>query len=145
MNDRGLWLLKRMDALYRLYPWKALLKLASKGAAATAYGQQLMLDMMMTYNEDPDRNVRLAGHGFKMLADAIEADLPYALKCPAMLICGDQDKIKSMIQVNEAWHRETQIPLHWVKDAGHNSNADRPEIVNDLIETFVEELEDGRI
>ena len=33
---------------------------------------------LMTYNEDPDRNVRLAGHGFKMLADAIEADLPYA-------------------------------------------------------------------
>lgn len=140
MNDRGLWLLKRMDTLYRIYPWKAMLKAASKGVSTTEYGQKLMHDMMLVYNDDPSRNARLAGHGFKMLADAIEADLPYVLKCPAMLICGEKDKIKSMIHVNRLWHEETGIPLHWVKNAGHNSNTDQPEIVNHLIETFVESL-----
>ncbi len=137
MTSWGLWLLKRMDFLYRLYPWKFLLKLASQGVAETAYGQKLMHDMLMTYDGNPARNRQVAGHGFKLLADAMEKDLPYALKCPALLLCGKSDTIRSIKDANKAWHKETQIPLHWIEHAGHNANADRPEIVNNLIETFV--------
>jgi pimeloyl-ACP methyl ester carboxylesterase len=141
MAPRELWILKRMGIFYSLCPWKLMLRLAGKGFATTAYGQKLMHDMMMTYGEDHARNRRVAGHGFKMLADAIEKDLEYALNCPAILICGEEDKISSIKRINETWHKETQIPLYWVKNAGHNSNAERPEIVNKIIETFVKNLE----
>jgi len=35
-------------------------------------------------------------------------------------------------------HKQTGIPLELIKDAGHNANTDEPEIVNRLIEEFVE-------
>lgn len=141
-NSRELWILKRMKNIYRLYPWKSMLKVASKGVAVTPYGQQLMHDMMMTYDGDPSRNAQVAGHGFKIMADAIEKDLPYAIQCPALLICGKSDKISSIKRYNEAWHKESHIPLHWIENAGHNANTDQPEIVNDLIETFLNKLEE---
>ena len=62
------------------------------------------------------------------------ASWPYALKCPALLICGEQDKAGSCIRYNKAWHEDAGIPLECIKDAGHNSNTDQPEVVNRLIE-----------
>ncbi len=136
-----LWLLKRMEPVYRYYPWNSLLKTGSKGVATSDYGRGLMYDMMMTYEGDKDRYAKLSGHGFKILAEAIEKNLPYEIKCPALLICGEQDKAGSCIRYSKAWHKKTNIHLEWVKDAGHNSNTDKPEIINALIEEFVREID----
>ena len=135
-----IWLLKRMEPVYRHYPWKALLKSGTKGVAATAYGRKLMHKIMMTYDGDQDRYARISGHGFKILAEAMEADLPYEIKCPALLICGEKDHAGSCIRYNKAWHRKTGIPLEWIAGAGHNSNTDAPETVNRLIEKLVLEV-----
>lgn len=132
-----IWLLKRMEPVYRYFPWKALKKLGTEGVAASAYGRRLMLKMMMTYEGDQHRYARLAGHGYRILAEAMEADLPYEIPCPAMLISGDQDHAGSCMRYNKAWHKKTGIPIHWIKGAGHNSNTDEPEIINHLIEDFV--------
>ncbi len=128
-----IWLLKRMEPVYRHYPWKALLRSGTNGVATTEYGRRLMREMMMTYDGDQDRYARLSGHGFRMLAEAFEADLPYKIDCPALLICGEKDRAGSCIRYNRAWHKKTGIPLEWIKDAGHNSNTDAPETVNRLI------------
>ncbi len=135
-----LWLLKRMEPVYRYYPWKWLLRQGTNGVAASDYGRALMRDMMMTYDGDKARYARLAGHGFRILAEAIEADLPYEIKCPAMLICGERDHAGSCIRYDKAWHKKTGIPLHWIENAGHNSNTDAPEEINRLIEGFVANL-----
>ncbi|MBQ2935329.1 MAG: alpha/beta hydrolase [Lachnospiraceae bacterium] len=135
-----LWLLKRMEPVYRYYPWKSLLKSGTKGVATTAYGRSLMYDMMMTYDGNQERYAKLSGHGFRILAEAIEENLPYEVTCPALLICGEKDKAGSCIRYSKAWHKNTGIRLEWIKDAGHNSNTDKPEIVNRLIEEFVESL-----
>lgn len=132
-----LWLLKRMEPVYRHYPWKMLLKSGTEGIAVSEYGRKLMHDIMMVYDGDKERYARLSGHGFRMLAEAMEADLPYEIPCPAMLLCGEKDHAGSCIRYNKAWHKNTGIRLEWIKDAGHNSNTDRPEIVNRLIEEFV--------
>ena len=132
-----IWLLKRMEPVYRYYPWKALLKSGTNGVAMSEYGRKLMHDIMMTYNGKQKRYAKLSGHGFKMLAEAMEKDLPYEIKCPALLICGEKDKAGSCIRYNKAWHKATGIPLYWIKGAGHNSNTDEPEIVNRLIEKLV--------
>ena len=132
-----LWLLKRMEPVYRHYPWKSLLKSGTNGVAVSAYGRKLMRDMMLVYDGSQDRYARLAGHGFRMLAEAIEADLPYQIPCPALLICGEKDHAGSCIRYNKAWHKNTGIQLEWIKGAGHNSNTDEPETVNSLIEDFL--------
>ena len=117
-----------------------MLKSGTKGVATTAYGRSLMYDMMMTYDGNQERYAKLSGHGFRILAEAIEENLPYEVTCPALLICGEQDKAGSCIRYSKAWHKNTGIRLEWIKDAGHNSNTDKPEIVNRLIEGFVESL-----
>ena len=135
-----IWLLKRMEPVYRWYPWKSLLKSGTKGVATSSYGRALMHDIMMTYDGDQARYAKLSGHGMWMLAEAMEADLPYELKCPALLICGEKDRAGSCIRYNKAWHRETGIPIEWIRDAGHNSNTDDPDTVNRLIEEFLSKL-----
>lgn len=56
-----------------------------------------------------------------------------------MLICGTEDHAGSCIRYNKAWHTKTGIPLEWIEGVGHNSNTDAPDIVNALIEEFLQE------
>lgn len=135
-----IWLLKRMEPVYRYYPWKSLLKSGTRGVAVSEYGRKLMYEIMMVYDGDKKRYAQIAGHGFRILANAMEMDLPYEIKCPALLICGEKDHAGSCIRYNKAWHRSTNIPLKWIKDAGHNSNTDQPEIVNRLIEELLRKV-----
>ena len=117
------------------------MKSGTNGVATTEYGRALMREMMSTYEGDQARYARLSGHGFRMLAEAMEADLPYALRCPALLICGEKDRAGSCVRYNRAWHKNTGIRLEWIPGAGHNSNTDAPERVNALIEELVCEVE----
>jgi pimeloyl-ACP methyl ester carboxylesterase len=133
-----LWLLKRMEPIYRHYPWKSLLKAGSRGVAVSEYGRRLMLDMMLEYDKDHGRYAKLVGHGYRILAEAMEADLSYALHCPALLLCGTKDRAGSTMRYNRAWHKKEGIPLEWIENAGHNSNTDAPDAVNRLIDTFLE-------
>ncbi len=130
-------LLKKMEPVYRYYPWKHLLKTGTKGVATSDYGRALMHDIMMTYDGDQEWYAKISGHGFKMLAEAMEANLPYKITCPALLICGTKDHAGSCIRYNKAWHKKTGIPIKWIKGAGHNSNTDAPDTVNHLIEELV--------
>ena len=135
-----IWLLKRMEPVYRHYPWKALLKSGTKGVATTEYGRRLMRAIMMEYDGDQAWYAALAGHGYRILAEAMDAGLPYEIKCPALLICGTEDRAGSCIRYNRAWHKKSGIPIEWIKGAGHNSNTDAPETVNALIEGFLDKL-----
>lgn len=62
------------------------------------------------------------------LLKRMETELPYEIKCPALLICGTKDHAGSCIRYNKAWHKKTGIPIQWIKGAGHNSNTDEPEM-----------------
>lgn len=141
MTSMEIWVLKRMEPIYRYYPWKSLLKAGTDGIAVTEYGRKLMREMMLVYDGDQKRYAKVAGHGFRILAEAVERNLPYEIKCPALLICGEQDKAGSCVRYNKAWHKNTGIPLEWIKDAGHNSNTDQPELVNSLIAKLVEGMQ----
>lgn len=130
-----LWMLHHTGPLYRAYPWRRLLKSGSTGVADTAYGQALMLAMMETYEKG--EYCRLAAHGFDILADAFETGRPYTIDCPCLLICGEHDRAGSAKRYNVDWAREEQLPIRWIKDAGHNANTDAPETVNGLIGDFL--------
>lgn len=135
-----IWLLKRMEPVYRHYPWKSLLRSGTNGVAVSEYGRKLMREIMMTYDGEQEYYAALSGNGFRMLAEAMEADLPYEIKCPALLICGDKDRAGSCVRYNKAWHEKSGLPIVWLENAGHNSNTDVPEKVNALIEEFCGKL-----
>ncbi len=110
-----IWLLKRMEPVYAHYPWKLLLKSGTKGVATSNYGRNLMKEMMLVYDGDQHRYAQIAGHGFRILAEVMEKDLPYEIKCPSLLICGTKDHAGSCIRYNREWHRKTKIPLKWIE------------------------------
>ncbi len=133
-----IWMLRNCEWIYRLFPWKLLVNAGADGCARTEYGRTLMRDMMLSY--DKDYYCRLAGHGYRMLADAMAADLPYEISCPALLVCGEKDRAASTKRYNKTWSVAENLPIYWVPDAGHNSNADCPESVNSKIEEFLSVL-----
>lgn len=130
-------LLHHIEPVYRIYPWKVLVKQGSWGTAETAYGRQLMAQMMHAYDDDPNYYSQLVGHGYGMLAEAIEADLPYDIDCPCILICGKKDKAGDTKIFNRRWAAGENLPIHWIAGAGHNSNTDKPEEINEIIKQFV--------
>lgn len=130
-----LWLLKHTKLMFELFPWKTLVNQGAKGNTTTPYGQQLMRTMMQDYNKD--EYCRLSSHGFHALAEAVEADRPYRIDCPALIICGEMDKAGSAKRYNREWEAREGYPIHWIEGAGHNSNTDRPDEVNAAIEAFL--------
>ncbi len=133
-----IWALKRTEPMYRAFPWKILRRLGVDGCSKTKYGRALMEQFIDSYTKD--EYCRLAGHGMKMLADAMEADLPYVIDCPEVLICGEKDQAGSAKSYNRRWAKKEGLPTYWIRDAGHNSNTDKPEEVNRIIREFVLKL-----
>lgn len=43
---------------------------------------------------------------YRLLAEAVEKDMPYEIKCSALLICGEQDKAGSCVRYNKVWHKK---------------------------------------
>ena len=86
-----------------------------------------MRKMMMSYDPDPKEYARLAGFGYRMLSEAIKADLPYYISCPALLICGEKDKAGSAKAIIRNGIKREGLPIKWIKNAGHNSNTDQPD------------------
>ncbi len=133
-----IWLLERMEPVYKLYPWKTLIKAGSKGVATTEYGQNQMAEMMSSY--DKDYYCKLVGHGYQLLAEAYKKDRAYKIDCPVLLLCGEKDRAGSAKNYNIRWAKKTGFKSIMIKDAGHNANADKPEETNKIIEDFLETL-----
>lgn len=127
--------LKHTKLMYMSIPWKQLLKLGSEGCATSEYGRNLMREMMSDYGKR--EYCELTAHGYRALAEAIEADRAYEIDCPALLICGTKDAAGYAKRYNREWKKTTGIRVNWIEGAGHNSNTDKLEEINDLIEAFL--------
>lgn len=131
-------LLKHMRLMYAAFPWKTLIKMGSSGTAASAYGRRVMQEMMLDYGKQAYCD--LTAYGFKMVAEAVEADRPYEIDCPALIICGTRDEAGFMKKYNRDWEKRTGRKVHWIEGAGHDANCDAPDAVNALIEGFVKSV-----
>lgn len=80
------------------------------------------------------------GYGMRLLAEAMEADLPYEIDCAAVLICGEKDRAGSAKSFNRRWAKKEGLQVYWIRDAGHNSNTDKPEEVDQIIRDFVRSI-----
>ncbi|MDO4182820.1 MAG: alpha/beta hydrolase [Coriobacteriia bacterium] len=132
-----LWALKHTHLMYLSIPWGLLVSWGSKGCATSARGQELMAAMMRDYEKR--EYCALAAHGYRELARAVEVCQLREIPCPVLFICGEKDAAGAAKRYNEAWSKNTGLPVHWIAGAGHNSNVDSPDEVNALIEGFVTE------
>ncbi len=135
-----IWMLKRTAPIYKAFPWNLLIKVGSEGCSETQYGQELMKEFIHSYTKD--EYIKLSDHGYGMLSDAMAADLPYVIDCPAILICGKKDQSGSAKSYNRRWAKKESLPIYWIRGAGHNSNTDQPEEVNQIIREFVNSIKE---
>ena len=127
--------LRHTKGMYQAIPWMLLKPWGARSAAVTETGRANMRYFMDSYTKD--EYCELAAHGYRMLADAVEADRAYDIGCPAILLCGEKDHAGDVKAFNRKWASGEGIPLVWVPDAGHNSNVDNPDFVNAQIERFL--------
>ena len=131
-------LLKRTKWMFMSFPYKQLLKMGINGNSVTEYGRQLMKEIWSVY--DKEEYCRLSDHGFRILAQSVELGKSYDIRCPVLLLCGENDKAGSAKRYNRQWAKQDGYRLVWLANAGHNSNTDVPEIVNKLIDEFVQKI-----
>ena len=131
-------LMKHTKWMYMSIPWKLLLWWGIMGTATTEYGRAIMRKAWSVY--DKTEFCELADFGYRILMEAVEAELSYDINCPALLICGEKDMAGSAKSYNRRWTKQDGIPLVWIKNAGHNSNTDAPDEVNKLIRDFCSKL-----
>ncbi|WP_251198600.1 alpha/beta fold hydrolase [Anaerotardibacter muris] len=130
--------LRHTKLMFQAFPWNVLVNLGAKGNLTTEYGQAIMHVMMRNYRKS--EYCDLSAHGFRVLAEAVEADRPYQIDCPFLILCGEKDGAGSARRYNRAWEERTGNPIHWIPNAGHNSTCDNPEFVNAAIENFLDDL-----
>ncbi len=130
-----IYLLGRCEWMYRIIPRQLLISWGAWGCNETKYGRGLMKNMMLSYTKD--QYCTLAGHGMGMLSKALARDLDYNIDCPAILIYGEKDKAGSAKSYNKRWAKGEKLTVYPIADAGHNSNTDKPEEVNKIIENFI--------
>ena len=131
--------LRHTKWMYKSIPWGLLKKWGAWGTATSESGRALMRSFMDGY--DKREYCDLAAHGYRLLADAVEADRAYDLDCPTLLLCGEKDQAGDVRPFNRKWAAGEGLPLVWVPGAGHNSNTDDPSFVNNAIEDFLQSLE----
>lgn len=130
--------LRHTKGMYQVMPWALLKSWGSWGTATTEKGRANMRSFMDSYTKRA--YVDLAAHGYRMLADAVEAGRAYDIDCPVLLLCGEKDRAGDVKPFNRKWAAGEGIPLVWVPNAGHNSNVDAPGFVNAQIEGFIRQL-----
>ena len=131
-------MLKRTKWMYMSIPWKLLVRWGSWGTARSEYGRALMKQTMESFEKR--EYCALADHGYRMLAKAVEAKRNYDMDCLVLLLCGEKDMAGSAKRYNKNWKEKEGYELIWIPGAGHNSNTDAPEIINPIIEAFIESL-----
>ncbi len=124
--------LRHTKWMYQAIPWALLKPWGAWGTGMTARTRALMRGFMDGYSKQ--EYVDLAAFGYRLLADAVEADRAYDLGCPALLLCGEHDRAGDVKPFNRRWAKGEGLPLVWVPGAGHNSNVDNPGFVNAQIE-----------
>lgn len=138
-----LWLIRHIKPVYQCYPWNLLRKTAAKGCAVSAYGQDLMMRMTGVYSHS--EYCTLAAYGYQILADAMERHTSPILsltdehRCafPILLLVGEHDRAGSCLRYCKTWSKCANLPLVYVPKAGHNSNTDNPQFVNEQLQSFI--------
>ena len=133
-SKSDLWWLKRVAPMARCFSDKLLRKSMAKSVAVTEYSYQKMMEMLQPLSKEQIIEQMDIAYG-----KFAQENKDISLKCPALILLGDNDKTGKVKQYCTAWAMQTGYPLHIIKNAAHFSNGDNAEQVNWEIEHFIEE------
>jgi len=124
--------LNQLEWMCRLFPDKILRKSMAKMCGVTEDARDNMEQMLADYSKKELCHLMYIGE-----AAFIPENKSVNLPCKVVLILGDKDQVGKVASLNKMWASKTGYPLKIIKNAAHNSNDDRPEEVNKIIEDFI--------
>lgn len=127
------WILRQMEWMAMLYPLSILKEAIAIQSTATEAGLRNMREMLSCY--DKKELCHLMGICY---AEVLKENKNMKIECPVLLLLGEYDRLGKVKQYCRKWEERTGYPLYIVRNAGHNSNVDNPDDVNQRIKSFLE-------
>ena len=127
-------MLKQVGWSTKCIPTNLLKKSMAKSISKTQYAYELMLTMISESSKETIASQMEIAYSKFILENQ---DIKLNRGIPVLLLLGESDKTGKIKQYCMAWQKETNYPLHIIKNASHFSNSDNSESVNGEIENFV--------
>lgn len=124
--------LEQLEWMCSLFPDKLLRVSMAKLCGESEYARSQMLEMLSVYSKKELCHLMYIGEA-AFIPENMKIDIP----CKVTLILGEKDRVGKVAQYNRKWSENTGYPLKIIKDAAHNSNADQPEKINNIIEEMI--------
>ena len=127
--------LRQTKWMFKPFPDRLLRQMIAKACCTTERGRENMLSILSCYTKKELCHLLYLGFaGF--ITEIRDIEIP----CPVSLTFGEKDKTGKVRKYNMCWHSNENYPLHIIKGAAHNANADRPEEMNHIIDEFIESI-----
>lgn len=133
-SDR--WWLRQVGWMSKLYPDKFIRTAIARQCTTTKDSYENMLMMLSEYSKD--ELCLLLGAVYK---EFLNENSDLHITCPVLLIVGKKDITGKVRIYNQKWAEDLGVTLHRIEHAAHNSNDDQPEVVNQMMETFLERVQ----
>ncbi len=131
-SKTDLWWLRQIGWMSRCYPYKLLINSIAKSVSTTEYTRENMLKALSQYSKKELCSLMDVGY-----TCFVKENRDIQIDCPVMILVGEYDQTGKVFQYCEQWHESENYPLHIIKNAAHNSNADNYIDVNNEIEKFI--------
>lgn len=124
--------LKCSKIMFSLYPWNTLIKQSANACGNKENVRKYVKGCYSSIDKATFIDIMMEVTRF------LHEDTKFMFKQPVLLICGSDDKLGNIKKVAKTWARDDKnCILHMIDNAGHNSNQDNPQKVNELIFKFI--------
>lgn len=124
--------LKLTKPVFYCYPWKTLIRQSADACGNTEAVKQYVRGCFSRMKKSDFTAVMLG------LMACLHEDEAYRFPKPVLLLCGADDRSGNIRKIAGSWaESEPNCTLQMIRDAGHNSNQDNPDAVNQAIRNFL--------
>ncbi|MCL1993864.1 MAG: alpha/beta hydrolase [Spirochaetes bacterium] len=126
--------IKMTRFIFSVYPWKLLISQSANVCGNTGHVKNYAKQCFEKIGKKRFIEIIMS------LFDCLHGNDEYRFSVPVLLICGADDKTGNIKKTMAAWAKiDGNCTLFIIPNAGHNSNQDNPEDVNNIILTFLGE------
>lgn len=131
-SKSDLWWLKQTAPIAKWFPADILRKSIARSVSGSNYSYRKMMAILKPLSKAEIIGQMQAAYS---LFPAENRDVRFPF--PVLILVGDRDSTGKVKAYCREWAKQTDYPLHFIKNARHFSNGDNPEQVNREIETFI--------
>ncbi|HWQ41881.1 MAG TPA: alpha/beta hydrolase [Desulfosporosinus sp.] len=125
-------MLKLAKPIFHLYPWQTLIRQSADACGNMEAVKQYVRDCFARMNKSDFIEVMMS------LAACLHEDQKYRFPKPVLLLCGADDRSGNIRKIAIPWaESDPNCVLQMINNAGHNSNQDNPDRVNQAICEFL--------